>query len=323
MLQPHGRFKLSKRTAAPQHQVTQPGRFLPGWGVILMLALITLACGLSPTASGPHVKRVVILNRLPTLTPTPVDIAASGQRIDAPDAAVASQPLPPTATATPSVDVPLNASGAAEPTHLPVDLPTPVPSSPSGAADDWLWTNVQLYPNQAEGLLLFGELMNNSGASQTLTEISGTFYDAQGQLIADAANTIGYWPVDIIPPDSRVPIELVVEGIQSAANFNLNVMAEPGGTVPRQDFEFGELHQRTEADSYCLTGQFQNFGTELQNYLVIGATLYDARNNIVNFGDYYQPDLAALTADQPLAFEICIGPPNQGATRYELWAWGE
>jgi len=61
---------------------------------------------------------------------------------------------------------------------------------------------------------------------------------------------------------------LLVEGIDSAANFDLNVVAEPGSTSPRQDFEFGDVNQRAEADTYCLTGQFRNPGAELQDYLV-------------------------------------------------------
>jgi hypothetical protein len=196
-------------------------------------------------------------------------------------------------------------------------LATPPP------AKDWLFTAIQLNSDQANGLQLFGELANNSGVSQTLTEVTGIFYDAQGQVIADQGDTIGYWPVDIIPPGGQVPFELLVEGINGAANFDLNVAAEPASTSPRQDFEFGSLKQRTEADAYCLTGQFRNTGAELQNYLVLGATLYDEQDNLVNFGDYYQPDLDGVAADQPLEFEICIAPPYQGATRYELWAWGE
>lgn len=323
MLQHYGVFKPSNRKAASQHQVTQQGQSLLFWGVILILALTTLACGLGTTGSSSRVNRVVILNRLPTLTATPRAAASSGQATAATNTPIASQPLPPTATATPPPGaVSLNISEAPEP--ISISIETPAAKPPAEAPTDWLFANVQLYPDQyEEGLLLFGEMINNSGVSQTPTELTGIFYDAQGQVIADADNTIGYWPVDNIPPEGRVPFELLLEGIHRVANFDLNVTAEPGDTIPRQDFEFGDLNQRTEADTYCLTGQFRNPGAELQNYLVIGATLYDAQNNVVNFGDYYQPDLQAMAADQPLQFEICITPPNQGATRYEVWAWGE
>ena len=85
-----------------------------------------------------------------------------------------------------------------------------------------------------------------------------------------------------------------------------------------------DLNQwKNEDDSYCLAGQFRNPGAKLQNYLVIGATLYDEQDNLVNFGDYFEPEPAAIESDQSLEFEICIASPNQGTTRYELWAWGE
>jgi hypothetical protein len=260
----------------------------------------------------------------PTATVMPaVEVSGSSQVTDATDTPVASPTLPPTATVTdiPAVEVPATATEVVEPTSTPTDIPTATPQPP---ANDWSFTNVQLYPDQyEEGLLLLGEMNNNSDAPQTLTEVTGIFYDAQGQVIADTGNTIGYWPVDIIPPGGRVPFELIVEGIQSAANFNLSVEAEPSSIIPRQDFEFLGLNQWNEDDTYCLTGQFHNPGDELHNYLVIGATLYDEQDNIVNFGDYFEPDLEAMGGDQPLEFEICIAPPNHGANRYELWAWGE
>ena len=55
----HDRFKPSNP------QVTQQGRSFPVWGVILILALTTLACGLSATGSGSRVQRVVIMEELP------------------------------------------------------------------------------------------------------------------------------------------------------------------------------------------------------------------------------------------------------------------
>jgi hypothetical protein len=60
-------------------------------------------------------------------------------------------------------------------------------------------------------------------------------------------------------------------------------------------------------------------GDSVQNYLVIVAVLYDDQDNVVNFGDYYEP---YLESDEALNFEICVGSPNQGVARYELRAWG-
>jgi hypothetical protein len=66
-------------------------------------------------------------------------------------------------------------------------------------------------------------------------------------------------------------------------------------------------------------GALQGPAETLQSYLVIVVVLYDAQNNIINFGDYYEP---YLESGRTLDFEICVGPPNQGVARYELRAWG-
>jgi hypothetical protein len=181
-----------------------------------------------------------------------------------------------------------------------------------------------MYTDQVEdGLLLFGELTNNTGTTQELWLVSGLFYDAQGQLIADDDSVYDYWPIDVVPPDGRVPFVLEIDGISSAADFKLRVDADPGSETPRQDFEFLDLNQWTEDDSYCLAGRLRNPGGQLQDYLVIVATLYDGQGNVVNFYDDYGLDLEDLVGDQTQGFEICVDPPNQDTARYELRAWGQ
>jgi hypothetical protein len=171
-----------------------------------------------------------------------------------------------------------------------------------------------------EGLVVYGDLTNDTGSPQTLLLVTGTFYDAQGQVIANPDNVYDYWPVaDAVPAGGRIPFGLVVDGIREAANFTLSVQAEPTAASPRQDLQISNLNQLSEEDLYCLQGALQGPAETLQSYVVIVAVLYDAQNNIINFGDYYEP---YLESGQSLDFEICVGPPNQGVARYELRAWG-
>ena len=180
---------------------------------------------------------------------------------------------------------------------------------------------MRVYTDQYEdGLLLYGDLINNTESPQALALITGTFYDDQGQVIANEDSIYDYWPpVDAIPPGGRMPFELIVDGIQGDAKSSLRVEAEPSSESPRQDFEFSDLNQWNEGDVYCVGGTLRNPGGELQGYLVIVAVLYDDQGNVVNFGDYYEP---YLESDEALDFETCVAPPNQGVARYELWAWG-
>jgi hypothetical protein len=178
---------------------------------------------------------------------------------------------------------------------------------------------VQAYPDPyGGGLLLYGELINDTGATQELSMVTGTFYNDQNQVIADANNIIDYWPIDVIPPGGRLPFELTVLDIQNAANYDLTLEAQPSSLTLHQDFEVSGLNQWIEVESYCLAGQLINRGQALQEYVIVVAVLYDGQDRVLKFGEYFGPALA----DQPLDFEICIDSVNHPVARHLVWAWG-
>jgi hypothetical protein len=184
----------------------------------------------------------------------------------------------------------------------------------------WSFLGVRVYTDQYEGgLLLYGDLLNDTGSSQEVWYLTGTFYDAQGQVIADEGNAYGYCPVDVISSGGRVPFDLTVEGIQSAADFDLSVEAEPSSAAPRQDFEFSDLDQLDEGYGYCIGGTLQNPGSELQDYLVVVAVVYDNQDRVISFDSYYT-DPEYVVGDQTEEFEICVDSYDQDVARYELRA---
>jgi hypothetical protein len=181
---------------------------------------------------------------------------------------------------------------------------------------------VSLLPAQDAGsLLVHGHVINNTGSAQQLALITGTFYDGQGQVIADG-NTTDYWPIGAISQGGGVPFELIVPDLQSAANFDLRVEAKPGGDTPRQGFDFLDLTASTEGGDYCLTGKVRNPGGPLQSYLVIVAVLYDNQDNVINYYDYYDYSPQDLVGEQTTDFNICVDSLSQEVTRYEPQAWG-
>ena len=244
---------------------------------------------------------------------------------------IAQLPSPPPPTATPT------SAPAAPPTQIPApttgapiaQLPlTPVPTGSSAAqpiatpvsgSSDWDFTGVRLYPNQYEdSLVLYGNVVNNTGSLQELLSITGTFYDAQGQVVAGPDSTHAYWPGYVVPAGSSLPFELFVNGTHSIARFDLIAEAEPSSENPRQDFEFAEVGQGNDQGAYCLKGELRVRGDKPEDYLIIAAVLYDGQGNVVNFGDYSEFGVD----DDEVDFEICINPPNQEVARYELRAWG-
>jgi uncharacterized protein YgiM (DUF1202 family) len=232
-----------------------------------------------------------------------------------------SQPVAAAVTAT----SPLLTSAPPAPTPVPFPTETAIPVDtpiPTPLPEDWVFAGVQLTPKlDGSGLLVHGNLLNNTGNAQELALVTGTFYDEQGQVVADG-NTTDYWPVAGIPQGGQVPFELVVPGLTSVANFDLRVDAQPGGTIPRQDFEFFDLNAANTGEDYCVGGKLRNPGDKLASYLVIVAVIYDEQGNVINYYDLYNQSPQDLVGDQTADFEICVNPLNQQVAHFESLAWG-
>ena len=332
--------------------------------IMTILATFTLACTfLSPDIPATS-RRIVILTRLPTFTPTPslatsesepafppsqvtsAPEAADPPAVDFPTEATVVTPTPTSPPPQPATEVqspmndpnetPLSAAPTERDTQaspLPDPVATPAAPSPDTTnvttipdmeADGWSFTDVQVYTDQIDnGFLMYGDVINNTGSAQELDYITGTFYDAQGQVIAGEENVIDSWPLDIIPPGARVPFGLTVEGVQNVANLELNLYSEPSEDLPSQDFEFLNTNPSIAVGSYCVNGQLQNLGGELEGYLVIVLVLYNDQNKMINFAEYPEPYFEELVGGETLPFEICVDNFKQNVARYDLRAWGQ
>lgn len=270
----------------------------------------------SPAAATPT---AMMLAPLPTATFTPVVAAIDNQEQAPPSETAPSPPTNPPPTNPPPTSTPTSiptATTVPNPSANPTPTVTPIPETAG-----WSFAKIRTYDNQYEGgLILYGEMVNDTGAPQEIAYITGAFYDGQGQLIADSDSTTEYWPIEIIPPGGRTPFELAVNGIQAAANFRLWANSATAGHAPRQDFQIDGVEQWQADEDYCLAGQLQNPGGDLTDFLVITAVLYDDHGDVVNFGETYEP---GLDGGETLDFEICIDPPNQNAAHHELRAWGQ
>jgi len=176
----------------------------------------------------------------------------------------------------------------------------------------------------ASGVLsLYGDTINNTGAAQVVTSISGTFYDASGQVVADVDRTASIWPIAIVPPGAKVPFVMYVAEVQSAASFDLYVASVPSDQSIRQDFDFPDPVQSTANGNYCVEGRLRNPGSELQDYLVIAVVLYDARGQLINFDYDTNSYISGVVGDVTSGFRFCVDPLQQEVAHYELRAWGQ
>ena len=226
---------------------------------------------------------------------------------------------PATVTATRLPIGPPTATPTATPT--PTDMPPPSPTV-TPLPEGWVFTNVRNFPDpNGDNLLVYGDVINNTGTSQDLRFITGTFYNEQGQVATDG-NTLDYWPVETIPAGSKVPFELTVFELQSATDVDLRVEAVPSNEAPSQDFEFSDVNQTSEDGENCVSGKVRNPGEELRFYLSIVAILYDGQDKVINFRDHYHHSPENLIGDQTLDFKICIDPLGQEVARFDVRAWG-
>ena len=277
-----------------------------------------------------------------TSTDEAVDNSANPQQNLQPVAPVVEEPTaPPVASPLPAAEVTatLAAPEVATPTPSPVanapeaSLPTatPLPTNtpeatptPNTSTGGWSFSATRAGADPyGDGMLLFGEAVNETGSPQTLFFISGTFYDDVGQEIAGEDDTDGYTPLEVVPPGGRVPFELTVFDLQSAANYELWANSEASNQNPRQDFDVSNIEQVSEEGDYCLSGGIRNQGGQLSDYIVIVATLYDNQNNVINFGDDYYSDVEEISGDETLDFEICIETLEQNVARHQVVALGQ
>jgi hypothetical protein len=205
---------------------------------------------------------------------------------------------------------------------------SPVPTATSvrsgSATSGWSFVGVRsFYDPDWESVLVYGEAVNNTGSSQELFYITGTFYDAQGQVVADQYDADDYWPIDVVPNGAQVPFEISLWDIDSVADFDLRVISEPSSDAPRQDFEFLGLDASGDARDYCVVGRLRNSGGQLEDYLAVVAVLYDEGDKVINFDSSYNYSPEVVTGDRTLDFEVCVDPLGQEVGYYELRAWGE
>jgi hypothetical protein len=229
---------------------------------------------------------------------------------------------------------PGNASGrgaySINPTRtIPTPAPTPTryPTATSVATraaspDGWAFAGVRSAADQ-DGLIVYGDVVNDTGSSQQMSQVTGTFYDAQGGVIAGSDDAYDSRPVEVVPSGGRMPFELVVYGIQSAADFDLQVISQSTDETPRQDFEFIGVDTSSTNGSYCVTGKLRNPGDRLSHYLVISAALYNGEDRLINFDSLEVPTPGLVVGDKSLSFSLCIEILDQEVADYEVQAWGK
>jgi hypothetical protein len=173
-------------------------------------------------------------------------------------------------------------------------------------------------------LLLVGEIVNRTGTAQRVLEISGSFYDLQGQLVAGPLKTVYQIPTTAVPVpvEGRMPFEMHVLDIEAAATYVLQVRAQVSTEVARQFDGFVNSTPLSVRGQYCVNSSLTRPEPGLTNYLAITVVLLDADGKAISLGGVYEPDVDDVMSTPTHNFQVCADAYGQPVAGYQLRAWG-
>lgn len=252
------------------------------------------------------------------LTPTAIP-AGGGADTPAPTPTLAPTltGTPPNETATAAATATTTAAMTATPT------PTPSPAATATAPPGWSTRAVTFAPDpdQAGSWLVIGELFNNTGAAQTITNLAGQLLDGQNQVAANASTS--YLPVEWVLAGEAVPFELTVNAMPANPQLRIQVDASPAADLTRPDFTWTNLTAYTSGPQQCVRAQGQNPGEPLNESLVVTFALYDGQDRLIGFADTTPPVVFPFASGAAVTVDVCATPLGAAViNRQVLRAWG-
>lgn len=325
-------------------------------GLLVLLVLASMACSLGRVGARSSNRTIWISRTLPTLTPTssaemliavatepppPQSEPPANSQVPAAEAIptlaptatamleapaqpdTTSAPAPPDSLPSPTPDLaPTETLAAPTPTPPPGPSPSPEPNPVPGGSG-WTFIGIQAaYDPDEDGVIMHGDMINNTGSAQAIIYLTGVLVDGQTQVTASVDDAAVYWPLKVVPPGGQVPFELISYDLQNVTDFNLSVISEPSSEPARQDFEFSDLAPSSKSDYYCMRGKLWNSGNPLSDNLLILVVIYDNQDHIINFGSFEESTPENILGEQALPFEVCTNSYKHQVARHELRAVG-
>lgn len=124
-------------------------------------------------------------------------------------------------------------------TSLPVPTATPVQAdtftlpispitTPPAPTEGWSFNNLRTTADpDMPGVTISGEMVNETGSTQRIVDVTGIFYNEQGRVIAGEDEANGFWTANMVPDGGRAPFELFVLSVDGIADFDLRVVSQP------------------------------------------------------------------------------------------------
>ncbi|MCB0197345.1 MAG: hypothetical protein KDJ65_35690 [Anaerolineae bacterium] len=135
-------------------------------------------------------------------------------------------PPGPTATAT-VIEIASTPTETIPPTEtaIPTETPTPMPTSTATPQlEGWVFSEKQFYPEiYISGVVISGNVMNDTGGPQHINEINTILYDNQGQVIPYQEVFFNRLPFQEMAQGEQAPFEVAIPDVEGVADVDFEV----------------------------------------------------------------------------------------------------
>jgi hypothetical protein len=141
------------------------------------------------------------------------------------------------------------------------------------------------FTDEFNKLTIVGEVRNDSNLIVGDTEITVTFYDANGSVITTTAGTS---MLATIPPGEKSPFIISMERPAGLDSHSLRAIARPVEPAPYPQLTVTELRRfEDDAGFFHIKGTIRNAGSTAARQVTVAAAIYDRSNRVINISFAY------------------------------------
>jgi S1-C subfamily serine protease len=205
------------------------------------------------------------------------------------------------------------------PGETPAEPEEPAMPPGAGGQGEVVILSDRAYTDDIDYTHVVGEVRNNTNTPVEFVEITATFYNKAGKVIA---TDYTYAALEIVPSGGKSPFEILKELPTSAARYTLNVDWEEADTAPPSGLKILSRSQYVDdIDFLHIVGEVKNTSGRRLEYVEIVATFYDKRGRVLAT-DFTYTSPESLRGGQTAPFEFVLEEGNLANARVVLQVQG-
>jgi hypothetical protein len=247
---------------------------------------------------GAKPERTIRPTNPPTTSPSPGSVASA---TPAPTIAVTGTPI---------------AGAAAAPGITPPADLTPAPAPPAAGAA-LVIVSSSSYTDSDGGYHVAGEVRNTTADYMDYVEISGTFFDAGGQVVASEYT---FTHVDLIAPSDTAGFDLVLTNgaALGVSRYELAVRGELSADRPAPGLVVTAESPGVDGNDFHVVGTVANQSGASAEFVTVAGTFYGADGTVVR-SDFTYVDADVVQPGESVSFDLVVPEAaSAGIAHYQL-----